>query len=751
MKSKFDKNLVPSRESLIIENKRLKQQLNAAWEGSGLIAEQYDLLFENMPLGAQEKDYSLVKKEVDRLTSTGIDNLAQHFRDNPEHLFELMTSAKVTSVNQALLNIRGITSTEEFLLAENNIDSWWDDDWVNFFSEEISFLNKMKPHFGAGRTDTRIDGSRFTYRITTFVVAGHEDSWQRVITLHEDITDRKRVEEQQRLYQYELEQKVSERTRELKEAKGEAESANIAKGIFIANMSHEIRTPLNGVLGMAQLLEETPLTDKQKDYIGTISSVGNGLLALINGILDFSKLDADMVEVESIAFDLETLCLECLELVSGNAIDKDLELIFDYQPDCPRHFLGDPSCIRQILVNLLGNAVKFTQEGFVRLAVSHKATESNIAQLYFEIEDTGIGLALGASDRLFEQFTQADSTTTREFGGTGLGLAITRKLVTLLGGDIGAESIYGEGATFWIKCPLSITDQPAPVKTPSLKGTRILFVDSKKENRRIFHRILEHMGAKVTVASESTQAFAILNEAIQTDFPCQILILNDTKPDNCAVAMSKIICASDQFTDLKLLLLTSIGHKNAPDLFAKLGFSGYINNPSRYMTLHMVLSAICHHRQGDPLVTQYSIEEAKGSSEDIVETFQASILLVEDNLLNQTIAKKFLSKMGIKIDVANNGGEAINSFYAEDYDLIFMDCRMPHMDGYDATRAIRLLEKHLNRATIPIVALTANTSESDRLLCTQVGMNDVVTKPYRRADLSECLRQWLPPRCNLAG
>ncbi len=529
----------------------------------------------------------------------------------------------------------------------------------------------------------------------------------------------------------------------LQQAVISAKAAVVAKTQFLANMSHEIRTPMNGVIGAAQLLEDSPLTDEQKDYLGTITQSGNSLLSIINDILDFSKLDADRVEVESIVFNLERVCQESLELVSGNVIDREIEFIFDYQPGCSRYFVGDPSRIRQVLINLLGNATKFTSDGFIRLGVACVSADSGDEKLQLEVEDTGIGIKADVIEHLFDEFTQADSTTTRKYGGTGLGLAISRKLITLMGGELTVESVDGEGTTFRVDIKLPKAEIPAPLKVSSLENIRVLFVDDSQRSRRIFKHMLEHMGAQVTIESDPTRVVEVLAAASQADDPFRIAIFDDMMPEVSGMQLGVDIRRDAQFNDLKLLIFTSIGQKGDASLFSQAGFDAFLGKLSRYETLRAMLSAMLEHKTGEQIITHHTVEDERQTDRSEQQTFNGCILLVEDVIPNQLIAKKILSNMGLKVDVASNGEEAVEAYKNNSYELIFMDCRMPQMDGYEATRAIRVLEENDSNSPTPIIALTANATNDDRILCEQAGMDDVVIKPYKKTDLSTCLQRWL--------
>ncbi|MCK4710829.1 MAG: response regulator, partial [Gammaproteobacteria bacterium] len=470
---------------------------------------------------------------------------------------------------------------------------------------------------------------------------------------------------------------------------------------------------------------------------------GNSLLSIINDILDFSKLDAGMGELESISFDLERVCQESMELIASNATGKGLELVFDYAPECPRHIMGDPSRLRQVLLNLVGNAVKFTDKGYIRLGVSPLTLKSGVQQLCIEVQDTGIGLKPEAIQNLFDEFTQADASTTRNYGGTGLGLAISKKIVELMGTKIEVESKFGEGTTFRFIASFPVAESPRPLSEVSLTGLRVLLVDNSLENRRIFKKQLEHMELRPTIVSSLKYVVESLLEADRAGDPYKLVIIGHNLPDFNGLKLGLEIRQHAEFDSLKLLIFPVAGLKGDAELFYKAGFDAYLTQLSRYETIHGILAAMLNHQTGQPIITQHSIKDRLLLDVNDEVTFNATILVVEDVLANQLISRKFLETMGVKVDIANNGQEAIDAYKNREYDLIFMDCRMPVMDGYQATKAIRLLERDNNKKPMPIIALTANASSDDRLFCEQAGMDDVITKPFKRSDLSNSLCKWL--------
>ena len=622
----------------------------------------------------------------------------------------------------------------------------------------------------------RKDGTLFWNELSVSPVRNERGDLTHFVGVQNNITLRKRAEEEILRFNETLERRVAQRTFQLEEARKAADEANRAKSDFLANMSHEIRTPMNGVIGMTELLMNSGLDDEQYEYAETLRNSGENLLFIINDILDISKIEAGAMSLEEIDFDLRLELEDTLHALAERAQDKGLELTGFVDLDMPTALRGDPFRLRQILTNLIGNAIKFTEEGEVGLRVELAEETDETVLVRFEVMDTGIGMTEEQQGRLFEAFTQADTSTTRRYGGTGLGLTISRQLVELMGGEVWLESTPGEGSTFSFTARLEKQPEKAQtvlVPRSDLRGLRVLVVDDNETNRQILEKQVTSWGMNTGLAQDASEALCMMVEAYEEDAPYDVAILDMHMPEMDGVELAKRIKDNPELSSTRLVLLTSMGRREDARGAGDAGIAAFLTKPIRQSELYDCLvtvmgsseeiSAETAGQTNPPLLTRHDLRQGPGRTRPRAGDRRENrprVLLAEDNPVNQKVAVKMIENLGYRVDMVANGREVLEALVRTPYAALLMDIQMPDMDGYEAAREIRRRESQRSRRRImqgysshvrriPIIAMTANALRGDREKALEAGMDDYLAKPVRPATLNTILERWVPPEIGL--
>ncbi len=679
-----------------------------------------NLIVENQKNELKEKNIALEKAE---------EQYRSLFENSPDGIFRTTIDGVLLIANPSFARIIGYDLKEL-----NNFN-------LNTLVEDINIKNKLKTSLQNNGTlvDFQIpilqkDGSVIDVSIDSHTVLNENGAALYIEGILEDITEKNRA----------LALKIS------KEA---AENSNIAKSEFLANMSHEIRTPMNGILGMSDLLYDTDLNKEQLDYLDTIKGSADSLLTIINDILDFSKIEAGKLELEIMDFDIRTTAENVGELLSIKAHEKGLEFAIIVNEDVPTYLKGDPGRIRQILVNYTGNAVKFTKKGEVIIRIELiKESETHVI-LKFSVSDTGIGIPEDKIDRLFESFSQVETSTTRKYGGTGLGLVISKQLSELMGGGVGVQSYVGKGSSFWFTASFekqTDIEENLCVLPADIAGKLILVVDDLHTNLEIISSYIKSWKGRCHSAESGKEALSMMNLAVDAGGPFELVISDHMMPGMDGEQFGRIIKSDTKLKDTPLVMLTSRGIRGDVERIKKIGFAAYLTKPIKRAHLYdCLVTLLSDDYRGSGangksiFITRHTLTE-----KEKIRVYKADdkknkirILLVDDNPVNQKLAIKLLTKFGFNTDSAMNGEDAVRKLETTTYDLVLMDVRMPLLDGYGATRIIRNVESNVLNHDIPIIAMTADAMKGDKEKCLDAGMNDYIAKPINPKNLRETIEK----------
>jgi two-component system, sensor histidine kinase and response regulator len=642
-------------------------------------------------------------------------NLLRTVTDNiPDSIFVKDTEGRYTLVNRAFAKLHGAGKPDD-LLGKSVFDLFPQERATALHAADLEVMKDTSGTAYEGeRSTVDPDGSVKWIQMTKVPLLGPNNEVVGIVGVNRDVTRRKLAEAN------------------LMKAKEEAESASRAKSTFLATMSHEIRTPMNGILGLTELVLDTHLTAEQRENLALVQFSAESLLSIINDILDFSKIEAGKMELESIPFDLRWSLGETMKALSFRAHQKGLELVYEVDPNAPEALMGDPGRLRQILTNLIGNAIKFTDHGEIFVSVEEQVHGPDTTSLRIAIKDTGVGIPFEHQEKIFESFSQADGSMTRKYGGTGLGLAICAKLVEMMGGRIWVESEPGRGSTFFFTAQFAIQSTPLaypePLQPQQLRGMRALIVDDNATNRRVLDGMLKGWGMDPTTAENGPEALRALHVAKRGGLPFPLILLDGHMPEIDGFTLAEQIQADSGLVGGTIMMLTSAGRLGDAARCRELGISAYLGKPIRQGEL---LDAICHtlNNAPPPQTIPFTVRNVRRELKG-----RARVLLAEDNPVNQTLAIRLLERQGYAVSVACDGRAALRAFEKESFDLILMDVQMPELNGFEVTTAIREMER-ASGDHIPIIAMTAYALKGDQERCLAAGMDDYVSKPIRTNEL----------------